>query len=537
MGFKYFIFVITLLGLHFSTQAYEPPTMGWSSWNTYRVNISDSLIRRQAKAMLAKGLKMAGYNYINIDDGFFGGRDKNGQLLIHSKRFPKGLKNLVDYIHSLGFKAGIYSDAGRNTCGSFWDKDKTGIGVGFYGHDKEDANFYFKENGFDFIKIDFCGGDEKQNFDSLELNEKERYTTIRQAIDAIGKSNIRINICRWAFPGTWVHDVGSSWRIAPDISPHWNSIKAIISRNRYLSAYATEGCFNDMDILEIGRGLSKEEERTHFGMWCILSSPLLIGCDIITIPEYSLKLIKNPELIALNQDPLALQAYIADIQNGVYLYIKDIEEFQGNTRAIAIYNPTDQTQTFTINTEKTDLEGPIKIRDLFRRTDLPNITKDSFSIIIAPHDTRIFRIEGQHRLERTDYEAETAWLETYQELENPIAIGTAYYADAVNCSCGAKAVQLGGQADNYIEWRNIYSKKGGKYALTVHYTYPEKCSFICNLNGSDIKQLTVEPSPREGIATCTLQITLKKGVNKIRLHNPNAPCPDIDKITLIKQKN
>ncbi len=190
--------LLTMVG----AKAYEPPTMGWSSWNTYRVNISDELIRRQADAMVEKGLKDVGYRYINIDDGFFGGRAADGTLLIHPTRFPDGLKPVADYIHSLGFKAGIYSDAGRNTCGNYWDNDKIAEGVGFYGHDQRDADFYFKEMGFDFIKIDFCGGDPGQNTEHLDLDERERYTAIRRAIDNTGRTDARVNVCRWAFPGT-----------------------------------------------------------------------------------------------------------------------------------------------------------------------------------------------------------------------------------------------------------------------------------------------------------------------------------------------
>lgn len=118
------------------------PIMGWSSWNTYRVNISDSLIRKQADAMVAQGLKEVGYTYINIDDGFFGYRDEEGNLCTHPQRFPNGMKGIADYIHSKGLKAGIYSDAGRNTCGSMWDQDVNGVGVGLYGHESRDADLF-----------------------------------------------------------------------------------------------------------------------------------------------------------------------------------------------------------------------------------------------------------------------------------------------------------------------------------------------------------------------------------------------------------
>ena len=139
------------------------PLMGWSSWNTYGFQISEQLIMSQTSAMVNKGLKNVGYKYINIDDGFFGGRDSEGNLLIHPTRFPNGMKKVVDFIHSRGLKAGIYSDAGKNTCASFHGGDKIGEGVGLYGHDQEDIDLYFKDLGFDFIKVDFCGGDPVHN--------------------------------------------------------------------------------------------------------------------------------------------------------------------------------------------------------------------------------------------------------------------------------------------------------------------------------------------------------------------------------------
>ena len=169
--------------LPLAASATEPPTMGWSSWNTYRVNISDSLICRQADAMKRLGLDRVGYRYINIDDGFFGGRAADGTLRIHPTRFPHGLEPVVRHIHRLGFRAGIYSDAGRNTCGNYWDADTIARGVGLYGHDSLDADFYFRRLGFDFIKVDFCGGDAAQNSERLQLDERERYTAIRHAVD------------------------------------------------------------------------------------------------------------------------------------------------------------------------------------------------------------------------------------------------------------------------------------------------------------------------------------------------------------------
>ena len=246
---------IIALGGYAQVNYVEPPIMGWSSWNTYRVNINEELIKKQADAMISQGLDKVGYHFINIE-------------------------------------AGIYSEAGANTCGSLWDGDKNGIGVGLYGFEHQDANLFFNEWGFDFIKIDYCGAGQQ-----LDLEEQERYTEIVNAIREVCPRNISLNICRWAYPGTWVSSLARSWRISGDINPSWESVKYIIDKNLYLSAFAGNGHYNDMDMLEIGRGLKPEEEETHFGMWCIMSSPLLIGCDLTAIPASSLQLLKNKELI------------------------------------------------------------------------------------------------------------------------------------------------------------------------------------------------------------------------------------------------
>ena len=240
-----------------SATAQNGPTMGWSSWNTYGVNINESLIKRQADAMVSKGLIDVGFNHINIDDGYFGGRNKEtGELLIHPQRFPNGLKPVADYIHSKGLKAGIYSDAGANTCGNMYNGDVLSVDVGFYNYDQHDADFFFKECGFDFVKVDFCGGDAPQNKQHLSLDPQERYTAISEAIKNTGRDDVRLNVCRWDYPGTWVHDVAFSWRTTHDINDSWWSVKGILAENLYLSAYCYDGHYNDMDMLEVGRSLT-----------------------------------------------------------------------------------------------------------------------------------------------------------------------------------------------------------------------------------------------------------------------------------------
>ncbi len=499
--------------------AAKNPLMGWSSWNTYRVNINDSLIMRQALEIKRLGLDSLGYRYVNIDDGFFGGRGDDGKLLIHPGRFPDGLKGLVDRIHAMGLKAGIYSDAGANTCGNFWDNDTIARGVGLYGHEKDDCELFFDSIGFDFIKVDFCGGDAFQNADHLSLEPEERYRAIREAMG----DSVIMNICRWNYPGNWVREVGDSWRVTQDISCHWESVRNIISQNLYLSAYADGKGFNDMDMLEIGRGLSEEEDRTHFGIWCLMSSPLLIGCDIASLPAAALDLVSNKELIAINQDPLSLQAYVASRQGGGYVLAKDIKQRHGNERAVALYNPTDSSLALTLRFADIDLGGSVALRDIMNRKEA-GTHADSLSLTVPPHGVRIFTAKADKRHERALHEAETAYLGGYQEIYNPIYAGTAFYEADSTCSGGMRAANLGGRPGNDLVWQHVHLQSGGPRQITLRLVSPEERQMFVSVNGGAGELVTVPP----GTSDITLTKTFAKGDNRVRLYNDRAPMPDID---------
>ena len=526
------LFQVVLLMTTTTLSAQDGPTMGWSSWNTYGVNINESLIKRQADAMVSKGLKDVGFDHINIDDGFFGGRDtKTGELKIHKTRFPNGLKPVADYIHSRGLKAGIYSDAGANTCGNYYNGDTQSVNVGFYNYDQHDADFYFKECGFDFVKVDFCGGDAPQNSQRLALDPQERYTAISQAIKNTGRTDVRLNVCRWNYPGTWVSDVAFSWRTTPDINNSWGSVKGILAENLYMSAYCHDGHFNDMDMLEVGRSLSAEEDKTHFGMWCIMSSPLLIGCDMTTINARALALLKNTELIALNQDPLYLQAYVAGLSNGCHILVKDIEVLNGTKRAFAIYNPNDETKKVTVKFSQIDLGGKVKLRDVFAKKDVGEF-EEQYEETIPSHGTRIYVAEAETRLERTRYEAETAYISDYQELKNNQAEKTGIYESASYCSAGFKAGWLGYSEQNDLQWRNVYSDNGGKYRLTVAYISGENRNITISVNGKKVQTVSVNSGGWQTVGKRSVDINLEKGCNVVRLSNPTAWMPDIDYMEL-----
>lgn len=530
---KHPFFVLLAAAFTLSVQAQtspKGPTMGWSSWNTYYTNISETLIKKQATAMVNKGLKNAGYQYINIDDGFQGGRDsQTGALLINKSRFPNGLQPVVDFIHNKGLKAGIYSDAGHNTCGSYHNGDALGKNTGLYQHEEQDAQYFFNELGFDFIKVDFCGGDPIHNEDHLQLDEQERYTAIWQAIQATGRTDVRYNICRWAYPGNWAHEVSTSWRTTGDINASWNSVKSIIDENLYLSAYCFDGHYNDMDMLEVGRGLTIEEDKTHFGMWCIMSSPLLIGCDMssLFISGRVTKLLSNPDLIALNQDSLYLQAYVAQRSGDCYVLVKDIAEKYGTRRAVALYNASDAAKDITLTFADVELAGRVKMHDCFEQKDLDD-AEETFTVNVPAHGTRIYTLEAEQRLERTLYEAETAYLSRYQEIKNNQAYVSGVYSSDNACSGGMKAGWLGRRADNDLQWRHVYSQGGGEYSLELAYECGESRSVTLEVNGQKVGSYSLNSGSYSKVGKKKVTVTLNDGENVVRLYNTSGWMPDID---------
>ena len=517
-------------------QEVKPPLMGWSSWNAYMVDISDSIITHQADLMVEKGLKEAGYRYVNIDDGFFGYRDERGYMVPHPERFPKGpegMRALVDHIHSLGLKAGIYSDAGDNTCGSSYNHDLNGLGAGLYGHDVVDAERYFNEWDFDFIKLDYCGG---QN---LKLDPEERYREIRRVIDSVATRHIRINVCRWNFPGTWVNGIGDSWRISADIRPVWKSIKYIVGKNLYLSAYAGNGNYNDMDMLAVGYnikpspfweeglGLSYTEEEAHFGIWCIMSSPLLLGCDIEYIPEETMKIITNPELIAINQDRLGLQAHVVQHVGETYVFAKDIIEKWGNTRAVALYNPADTSMRFTLTPEEIEMTGTLTVRDLNLNADLGECS--SIEMTLPPHSAKILKVSGE-RIEPTLYEAEWGYCPDFTAIK-----GTGVkYVPMEGTSGRAVAMNLGGSESNCLEWRDVHSVSGGEYELSVTIQdCDENAGLRLSVNGEE-KEMVSCGAGKNGFHTLNFPARLRKGKNCVRIWS-ETPLPAVDKLNITKK--
>ena len=281
------------------------PPMGWNTWNTFGKDINEQLIRESADYLVESGLAAAGYNYVVIDDCWAEKtRDKNGKLVPDRNKFPSGMRALADYIHSKGLKFGMYTCAGTLTCEGY---------PGSYDHEYIDAQT-FAEWHVDFLKYDFC-------YRPNILEAKILYRRMGLALASCGR-DILFSACSWGKENTheWIKTTGAHmWRSTGDIKDVWKSIYNLTMAQEQLFQNNARGCFNDMDMLVVGMhgegnvalegGCSIDEYRTHFSLWALLASPLMIGCDIRKMDEESRKILMNREVIAINQDPAANQPY------------------------------------------------------------------------------------------------------------------------------------------------------------------------------------------------------------------------------------
>ncbi len=374
----------------------KTPIMGWASWNCFRTDINEEKIKAQADALVKSGLAEYGYTYFNLDDGFFGGRGDDGNLIFNKERFPNGIKVIADYAHSLGLNAGIYSEGGDKTCGYYYDNEgKNGENVGLYGFEERDLNMFLREFGFDFIKVDWCGGLR------MGLSEEAQYTKIANIIENIRRETGRCivyNICRWQFPGAWATKIADSWRTGADIAPNFSSVLHQLDVIKPLARYCCPGHVNDLDMMQIGNGMPLEDEKTHFAMWCMMSTPLMIGCDLTKINENSLNILKNRELIAINQDSACLQAFPIKEENGGEVWVKDLGKRNSNSKAVAFLNRSDEPITLSATLEQLGLQGKVLyVRDLTNNCDT-NIDSIA-SVLLAPHQVFVFKIECEGSFE------------------------------------------------------------------------------------------------------------------------------------------
>ncbi|MDR0893748.1 MAG: glycoside hydrolase family 27 protein [Prevotellaceae bacterium] len=400
MKFRTFAFALlyTVCAGTLQAQKYEgladTPPMGWNSWNKFACNIDEQLIRGIADAMVESGLRDAGYIYLNLDDCWHGQRDSLGFIQPDPVRFPSGMKALADYIHSKGLKMGIYSDAGRTTCGGR---------PGSYGHEYQDALQYAKW-GVDYLKYDWCATE--------DINAKGAYTLMRDALRAAGRP-IYFSMCEWgtAKPWEWAADVAHSWRTTGDIfncfdcvdqHPGWAAygVLQILDMQEGLRKYAGPGHWNDPDMLEVGNGQTVNEDRAHFSMWCMLAAPLILGNDIRNMSAETQEIILNKEVIAINQDKTGIQGLRFLREDGLEYWFKPLTD---GDWAFCILNRTTEAKSCTIDWQRFNLYDEVskrftdfdsktyRLRNLWTKKEEGD-TRKGRTLTISGHDVVLYRL-------------------------------------------------------------------------------------------------------------------------------------------------
>nr|WP_253209453.1 NPCBM/NEW2 domain-containing protein [Streptomyces niphimycinicus] len=363
------------------------PPMGFNNWNSThcRAEFNEAMVKGIADIFVAKGLKDAGYQYVNLDDCWaLPKRDADGKLVPDPVRFPNGIKAVADYVHSKGLKIGIYTSAGTKTC-------NTAGFPGALGHEKSDAQ-QFADWGIDYLKYDNCN--------NQGVDAKQRYRAMRDALKAASESAghpIVYSICEWGEnkPWEWAGEVGQLWRTTGDISDSWGSMLSIAKQNLPLSQYAGPGHWNDPDMLEVGNGgMTDTEYRSHFSLWSIMAAPLLIGTDLRKATDETYEILGNREVIGVDQDPLGKQGTVVSSAGGRWVIAKEMAD---GSRAVALFNETDRPQH--IATTATGVGLPkstaYRLRDLWSHKDYN--TAGAISATVPAHGTVLYRASADTR--------------------------------------------------------------------------------------------------------------------------------------------
>ncbi len=350
--------------------------MGWNSWNHFGCDVSAQLIRETADAMVASGLRDAGYQYVVIDDCWQVARDARGRLVADSTRFPGGMKPLADYVHSRGLKFGLYTDAGRRTCQGR---------PGTYGSEEVDART-FAEWGVDYVKEDWCNAE--------GLDAPIQYAKFRDALAGAGRP-IVFSICEWgsAGPWDWGPATGNLWRTTTDIEDNWVSMLSNLDISGQHAAAARPGAWNDPDMLEIGNGgMTDDEYRAHFSLWAIMAAPLIAGNDVRAMSQSTREILTNREVIAVDQDSLGVQGTIVEERSPeLQVWMKPLKD---GSRAVVLLNRSALQTVIAASWWRLRVAGRAHVRDLWSHSDLGTFS-DHFSATVPAHGAVMVRIVPQ----------------------------------------------------------------------------------------------------------------------------------------------
>ncbi|AEY87801.1 alpha-galactosidase [Streptomyces hygroscopicus subsp. jinggangensis 5008] len=359
------------------------PPMGFNNWNSThcRAEFNASMVEGIADLFVEKGLKDAGYQYVNLDDCWaLPDRDANGKLVPDPARFPDGIKAVADYVHAKGLKLGIYTSAGTKTC------DSTGF-PGALGHEYSDAR-QFADWGVDYLKYDNCN--------NQGVDAQQRYRTMRDALKATGRP-IVYSICEWGQnkPWEWASDVGHLWRTTGDISDSWSSMLSILKQNLPLAPYAGPGHWNDPDMLEVGNGgMTDTEYRSHFSLWSVMAAPLLIGTDLRKASPATFDILGNKEVIAVDQDPLGKQGTVVSSGGGRWVVAKEMKD---GSRAVALFNESGTAQRIATSASAVGLPDAdaYTLRDLWQHRTYN--TAGTIAATVPAHGTVLLRVAADPR--------------------------------------------------------------------------------------------------------------------------------------------
>jgi alpha-galactosidase len=360
------------------------PPMGWNSHNTFGVDVNEALIMEIADAMVQTGMAKVGYQYIIIDDGWASGRDEEGNLIPDPKKFPGGMKTLADYIHGKGLKLGICADAGIKTCGGF---------PGSRGYEYQDAR-NFARWGIDYLKYDWCN--------TGTQSAKDDYWLMSDAIRKAGRPMV-FGICEWGTnePWKWAKNMGHSWRTTSDISDTWDGKQKqgeiwtnlgwtlILDQQSGLEVNSGTGAWNDPGILEVGSGgMSIDEYRTHFTMWCMLAAPLMAGNDLRNMEKPIIEILTNADVIAVDQDKMGKQGYKIVDQGDYEVWTKDLEK---GDAAYCFLNRSQTAMPLTIDWKKLGVLGYYKLKDLWAGKNA-GTTQSVYQATLPPHSVILLRL-------------------------------------------------------------------------------------------------------------------------------------------------
>jgi alpha-galactosidase len=355
----------------------KTPPMGWNSWNKFAGRIDDATVRAIADAMVASGMKAAGYQYVNIDDTWEGDRrDAQGNITTNNK-FPD-MKALADYVHGKGLKIGIYSSPGPNTCAGY---------EGSYGHEEQDARTWAAW-GIDYLKYDWCGA--RNIYKDEEM--QPLYQVMGDALRKTGRA-IVFSLCQYGRHDVWKWgpDVGGNlWRTTGDIRDAWDSMANIGFNQDALASYAAPGHWNDPDMLEIGNGgMTDTEYRTHMSLWAMLAAPLLAGNDLRSVPQPVLDILTDADVIAIDQDRAGTpgrRIWKAGDQEAW------IRELAGGAQALAIFNRAGKDANVTLNWSDLGMKkAPKTARDLWLHKEV-RLGKTGYSGNLPGHGVVLLRL-------------------------------------------------------------------------------------------------------------------------------------------------